>query len=164
MHVRAYRSSSFFSRANGIFRQPRATETGRITTLRRPKEMDLNVRLKLCLHPCELRFIFHTDNGSSKQQAPKPPKHSQPLVGGRLIVSTYSYPIQFNDSNRSFSGLLPAGVSVNLFFVTRAEGIGTRHSPTPPRPPHPGNVQQVHVPTGDPIRAFQISSCELKSP
>jgi hypothetical protein len=42
---RAYRSRSFFSSANGIFRQLNVTETGRITTLRRPKGMDLNVRL-----------------------------------------------------------------------------------------------------------------------
>ena len=47
--------------------------------------------------------------------------------------------------------------------VTRAEGIGTRHSPAPPRPPHPGNVQNVHVPKGDPVRIFQISSCELRN-
>ena len=51
-----------------------------------------------------MRFIysFHSANASSKQQQPKPPKNSQPLVGGKAYVLTCSYTIQFDGSNRSF--------------------------------------------------------------
>ena len=154
------RSWSFFSSTDGTkFHQLNIMEMSRITTLRRPKGMDLNVRLKimsLCLWIN--RGSFHTANDSSKQQqAPKPPapKHSQPFFGGKLIVLTLS----------NLTVLIVRSPYVLTWYssvTSKAEGIGARPSSAPPRPPHPGNVQHVHVPRGDLVRAFQISSCELK--
>ena len=55
---RAYHSRSFFSNTNGMeSHQLNITKMGRITTLRRLKGMDLNVRLKYCPHPCELTEV-----------------------------------------------------------------------------------------------------------